>query len=257
MPVAPWESLAIVSNNSDLSLVSSRATEESRDLQSGDSFVGNFGDNVTMKKDNSLRIGFQNVGGLPARRGKIKDDAFRYALFKWDFDIFRVAETNVDWHVVKEEDRLPNRTKEWREQQHASWSHNRMATPAQPKQFGGIALFLVNKAAHRAVEKGHDKSNLGRWAWTQYKGKRNQTFWIIVAYCPNPSQGPYTVYAQQNAYFNSIGRDICPRHTFLLDLIEKITNAVKQGDYIMVLLDGKSNMKGSDIARAFQRLSLR
>jgi hypothetical protein len=72
MPVAPWESLAIVSNNSDSSLVSSRATEESRDLQSGDLFVGNFGDNVTMKKANNLRIDFQNVGGLPARRGKKK-----------------------------------------------------------------------------------------------------------------------------------------------------------------------------------------
>jgi hypothetical protein len=56
------------------------------------------------------------------------------------------------------------------------------------------------------VEKGKDNSNLGRWVWTRYRGRNNQTLRIIAAYRPNPPSGPFTVYAQQNAYFHSIGK---------------------------------------------------
>jgi hypothetical protein len=61
-------------------------------------------------------------------------------------------------------------------------------------------LFSANKAAHRAVIKGQDKSNLGRWVWTKYKGKRDQTLRIFTAYRPNPPQGQFTIYAQQIAF---------------------------------------------------------
>jgi len=140
-----------------------------------------------MKLDNTLRIGFQNI----------------------EFDIFGLAETNLDWRVLKESEKLPARTREWWDQQHVSWAHNRTAAPSQARQYGGTALFSVNKAAHRAVEKGYDESGLGRWIWTRFKGKGNQTLRIIAAYRPNPPQGPFSVYAQQNAFFNSINRDIC------------------------------------------------
>ncbi len=115
------------------------------------------------------------MGRVPSQRGKIKEDNIRQGLLMWDFDIFGMVETNLDWRTLKEQDKLPHRTREWWEQQHVSWSHNRTGTPMQTRQFGGTALFSVNKVAHRAIEKGCDKSNLGRWTWTRYKGKGNQT----------------------------------------------------------------------------------
>jgi hypothetical protein len=114
----------------------------------------------------------------------------------------------------------------------------------------------VNKAAHRAVEKGYDESRLGRWVWTRFKGRGNQTLRIIVAYRPNPPQGPFSVYAQQNAFFHSINREICPRHAFLSDLIVDIKKFLDMGDHIILMLDGNSNMKGSDLSRALTQLSL-
>lgn len=190
----------MVNSDKDSSSESSRASEDCRDLQ-GDLFVGNFGDEICAKNDNTLRIGFQNVGGFPTTFGKLKEDNIRLGLQEWDFDIFGMAEINLDWRVLKEQERFPHRTKEWWEHQHLSWAHNQNSPPRQARQYGGTALFSINKAAHRVMEKGMDPSNLGRWTWTRYKGKRNHFLRIFVAYRPNPTQGPFTVYAQHNAFF--------------------------------------------------------
>jgi hypothetical protein len=107
------------------------------------------------------------------------------------------------------------------------------------------------------MEKGLDPSNLGRWAWTRYKGKDNHILRIFVAYRPNPPQGPFTVYAQHNAFFHSIARDICPRRAFLVDLCEAISIAMEAGDHVVLFIDGNSDMKRSDLSKALQQLSLR
>ncbi len=153
-------------------------------------------------------------------------------------------------------DKFPFRTKDWWEQQHVSWTHNRTNHPRQARQYGGCSLFSIDKAANRAVDKGYDKTNLGRWVWTRYKGRGNHSLRVITAYRPDPPQGPFTVYAQQNAYFHSIGRDICPRQALLIDLLEEIQQIMEEGDHIIVLMDGNSNMKQSDLSKALTHLSL-
>jgi len=144
------------------------------------------------------------VGGFPINKGKIKEDTIRLGLNRWESDIFGVVETNLDWHTLPEEEKLPLRTQEWWETQHISWAHNRTSTPNQTRQFGGTALFSINQAAHRVIKKGCDKTLLGSWSWTRFQGRIGQTLRIIVAYRSNPPQGPHTVYAQQNAYFHSV-----------------------------------------------------
>ncbi len=62
-------------------------------------------------------------------------------------------------------------------------------------QYGGTASFRIGPAAHRAVEKGCDPTNLARWTWTRYRGKNNQTLWVTTAYRPNHPNGPFAVYA--------------------------------------------------------------
>jgi hypothetical protein len=238
-------------------LDSSRASEDLGDLQKGDLYVGHFGYIMLVKKENTLRLGFQNIGGFPTQRGKLKEDNIRLGITKRDFDIFGMAEVNIDWRLMKEQDRLPTRTKEWWTQQHVFWAHNRISEPSLPRQFGGTAIFSVDKAAHRAIEKGANETNLGRWAWTRYKGKGNQTLRMITAYRPNPPQGPFTVYAQQNAFFHTIQRDICPRQAFLLDLRAAITQFMEAGDHIILMIGGNLNMKCSDLCTTLSQLSLR
>jgi hypothetical protein len=110
-----------------------------------------------------------------------------------------MAETNLDWRMVKEEDRLYLRTKEWWESTHLRFSHNRTSPPLNVKQWGGTALFSLNQAAHCVVEKGSDNSQLGRWCWTKYRGKNNHLLRIYSAYCPSPPVGPGSVFSQHRS----------------------------------------------------------
>jgi hypothetical protein len=48
---------------------SSRASEDFGYLHKGDLFAGYFGDYIDVKKENTLRLGFQNIGGFPTQQG--------------------------------------------------------------------------------------------------------------------------------------------------------------------------------------------
>jgi hypothetical protein len=97
------------------------------------------------------------------KKKNTKKEVLRRGLVKWAFDIFGMAETNIDWRIMKVEDRLPLRTKEWWDSQHVCWAYNTMGSPRAARQFCGTVLFLVNKASHKVVDKGQDTSGLGRW----------------------------------------------------------------------------------------------
>jgi hypothetical protein len=217
-----------------------------------------FGQKITMKASNTLRIGFQNIGGFTPKSKTLKDEIIRNGINTWEFDIIGLAETNVDWRLVGEEDKLIHRTKEWWESLHLSYSSNSTKPPIKPKQYGGVALFSINKAAHRVVSKGSDPSNLGRWTWTRYRGRNNHTLRIICAYRPNPpSGGPFTVYAQHKIYFNSIEDQRCPRAAFIQDLCEAINGFKSEGDHIILLLDGNSDMHKGPLAVSLSECNLR
>jgi hypothetical protein len=75
-----------------------------------------FRDVVSLKKENVLRIGFQNIGGFPKCRTKFKEEILRQGLCKLEFDVFGMAETNLDWRMCQGENKIPFRTQEW-------WTH--------------------------------------------------------------------------------------------------------------------------------------
>jgi hypothetical protein len=62
----------------------------------------------------------ERSGGSPTKLGKLKEDNIRQGIQKWEFDIFGMAETNLDWRMLSELEKLPHRTKEWWEHQHIS-----------------------------------------------------------------------------------------------------------------------------------------
>ncbi len=126
-PAAPTELLALVNNPSKAPSGShQRHGEGDKDSWTGDSgdYGDIFGDYITKKGKNTLRIGFQNIGGFPIDRGKHKEGIIRKGLTKWEFDVFGFVETNVDWRIVPEEDKLFFRTKGWWDSLHLSWTHN-------------------------------------------------------------------------------------------------------------------------------------
>jgi Reverse transcriptase (RNA-dependent DNA polymerase) len=216
-----------------------------------------FGDQITKKDSNMLRIGFQNVGGFTLNKNKLKDNNIRYGIQKWEFDIFGFAEMNIDWRLQKEHDKLYYRTKGWFESLHLSYANNCTSSPLAPHQWGGTALFSINKAAHRVIDKGCDKSKLGRWCWTRYRGKNNLTLTIITGYRPNPPSGPLSVYAQHRHFLNQNHDTRCPRLAFLQDICAEIREFMEWGDQVILMLDGNTDMRYSDLSSAFESCQLK
>ncbi len=70
----------------------STVSDEAMGRSSGDIF----GDMIIKKGKNTLRVGFQNIGGFPTHTGKIKEELSRRGITKYEFDMFGCAETNVD-----------------------------------------------------------------------------------------------------------------------------------------------------------------
>jgi hypothetical protein len=175
----------------------------------------------------------------------------------YDFDVFGMAKTNLDWRMVKEEDRLYLRTKEWWESTHLSFSHNRTSPPLNVKQWGGTALFSLDQAAHRVVEKGSDNSQLGRWCWTKYMGKNNHLLRIYSAYCPNPPVGPGSVFSQHRSTLLLRGDSRNPRVAFEVDLCKELSEVLSAGEHVILMLDGNADMRDSFLSTAFQSVHLK
>jgi hypothetical protein len=170
---------------------------------------------------------------------------------------FGMAETNIDWRLASEHEKLHFRTRDWWESSHISYSFNCTNVPIKKHQHGGTALFSINKSAHRVCGKGVDPSLLGWWCWTRYKGRNNHSLRVISAYRPNPPGGPYTVYAQHQHFFATQQDPRCPRRAFVEDLCKTIKEFLSSGDHIILLLDGNSSMKSSDLSLALNACTLR
>jgi hypothetical protein len=74
-------------------------TATCRDSEEGEST--HFGDLIHLKQEHTLRIGFQNIGGISATKNKIKDDIIRCGIEKYEFDIFGLAEVILTGHMCQ------------------------------------------------------------------------------------------------------------------------------------------------------------
>jgi hypothetical protein len=108
--------------------------------------VDRFGSQISVKTISTLRIGFQKIGGFSTKKNTLKDDVLLLKLF--DFDIFGMAEMNIDWHLASGHEKLHFRTREWWESSHISYSYNCTDIPIKKHQHGGTALFSTNQSAH-------------------------------------------------------------------------------------------------------------
>jgi hypothetical protein len=93
--------------------------------------------------------------------------------------------------------------------------------------------------------------------WTRYQGCNNHTLWIFSAYQPKPLAGPFMVASQHREYFLTQQDYRCPRKAFLEDSAVDISSAFQDGDHVVVLIDGNTDMRKSDLSICFTSLHLR
>jgi hypothetical protein len=124
-----------------------------------------------VKLDNTLRIGFQNLGGFPEFPSHPKNHEFRSFITQYEFDIFGVAETNVKWCNMPAASQFYERIRNTWDKTQVSLAYNRMCPSRASQrvkgqsafqQYGGVALLSTTQAAHRVSGSGRDPSGLGR-----------------------------------------------------------------------------------------------
>ena len=70
-----------------------------------------FGDRLVKKKENNtIRIGFQNVGNIPKEPKHPKSIKLISSIIEKDFDIFGMAETGLDWFNIDGDGQWRERT---------------------------------------------------------------------------------------------------------------------------------------------------
>lgn len=75
---------------------------------------------------------------------------------------------------------------------------------------------------------------------------------VFTGYCPNPTSGPLSVYAQHRRYLASHHDERCPREAFIQDICKEIHRASEEGNHIILLIDGNSNMKDSKLQKTWK-----
>ena len=85
-------------------------------------------------------------------------------------------------HQVPADQRLPERTIRWFEQQYYISAYVETWIPQTPYQVRGVSLWSINQGAHRVVDIGVDGSSLGRWCWARYQGRNGTILRVFSAY---------------------------------------------------------------------------
>jgi hypothetical protein len=225
-----------------------------------------WGDKLSTKLKSDMRIGFVNVNGFPVNPRHLKSQDIKDFAQNNKFDILGMSESNLFWKSVSSEARLEERTTGWftaRKFTTAYFEDQPRARHDDQIQSGGVTQWTVNDMTTRLVETGIDPSGLGRWAWQRIRGRQGTATRIITAYRPVAGKYPGSVSSQQQAHFDTIGREGDPRDLFTEDLCAALKSWQEVGDQIVLILDANENVtKGKFVERLrsvgiFETITLR
>jgi hypothetical protein len=219
-----------------------------------------WGDKLLEKREGVCRVGLLNPSGFTLRRGSAKDDQLRELMKKMEVDIMCLPEVNVCWHKLSPRNRLAERTMGWFETLHRSVAYNYQDKLATRHQYGGTVILSINNAASRVMDSGKDDTGLGRWTWTRFRGRNGIVTRIVCAYRPCAPTGKdkiFSVYAQQQRFFDEQLDDICPREAFIRDLFAAMDTWIEQGEQVIVALDANEELRSGKIATAFHERNMK
>jgi hypothetical protein len=127
-----------------------------------------WGDIISGKGADTLRIGLQNFGGFTTKFDDPVDESFREWITTELFDIYGVPEVGLYWPKVPAKLQLRERLREWWEPgtSHLVDASNRHAISTRiqrrARQWGGVMQLSKEHAAARVIESGRDPLGLGR-----------------------------------------------------------------------------------------------
>ena len=209
-----------------------------------------FGDHITAsnKAKNVVRFVFRNTGRLPLHthltpsQASTSLDNKNYLLCQeildTQADIYAIAEHGLNFSKLSPEDQWKERTLgklPTAHLGHFSWNKNDPWDQQEARQWGGTGIIAMPQVTPHILEKGSDKTKLGRWTTLLLQGKQGHRVRLVTGYRPHKLQsglnsGEQTVAAQHQRFFRSQGRELEPQEAFIQDLDEAIEGWLQKGE---------------------------
>ena len=215
-----------------------------------------WGDTISEKGKDITRIGFLNINGFPTQMQDTKHIQLRQYVTGRDFDVIGMAEVNRCWANANLS--LQDLLREWFPMFQATHGYNHSIKINSSFLAGGVAQIAIGGTASRVCGFINDSGELGRWTGQTLRAKNNTNVHIITAYRPvlnTSSVG--SVWNQQKAYFDRIGREGCPRSLFVEDIAEEISRRMVEGDQVIVMIDANENVEKGTLGRRLRELGLK
>ena len=160
-----------------------------------------FGDSISnsTKNSNVIRYSFQNIRGFGTHHKHERSLAIKDFMETHQIDVMGMAEVNQNWRNLRRTNTLEQICRKWFEQTRSMTSynsHNRERGYSLP---GGVGSITRGPLALRALERHHDKRQMGRWGSQLFQGKKGKKLRFVSVYVPHVAKdhGDKKIFCQQ------------------------------------------------------------
>ena len=217
-----------------------------------------FGDVQQAKRDNILRVGFQNIYNLPEDSRTSKSQQLVDYVVQKDYDCYMMAEIGLNWRKVGVNDRWFERVLGKFKTSRTVLAHN-VTELCQSKvlQTGGVGLISTDEVTHWIMSTGKDPTGLGRWCWTCFQGKNGIKVRTISVYRPCEAPGATTTYQQQLRLLRHHQVEFQPREALYEDLYMECADWIEEGNQLILGIDANEDVRTGATAAFFKALGKR
>ncbi len=215
------------------------------------------GHKMTTKRENTVRIGLQNMQLLPENAKHYKSRQSVDHIKQGECDVWLMSEIGLCWPKLDACDQWFERVLGKLHDSYALFAHNNQEPELTDKiQYGGVGLIASSELKHRIIDNGKDPTGLGRWVWIRIQGKEGHTTRIVSAYRPCQSDGAGSVFRQHQRVLSASGDHRTPLVAFREDLRAEILAWKTDGDHLVIGMDANEDVRSGEINTLFQRLGL-
>ena len=142
-----------------------------------------------------------NINGLKTEGWKAKNDMLRDFFIKSNADAIALQETKTNWMKMPQRDRWEECTiGQWEEGHYSAITNSLNDISNSVFQRGGCILISTYEAKCRVCGMGKYMINLGYWTWARYRGRKNNSLRVILAYLCSTEEGAGSVFNQYRRY---------------------------------------------------------
>jgi hypothetical protein len=218
-----------------------------------------FGDKLhTPQPLSTLRIGFQNIGNLPASARTAKSRQIVEFITSSQMDVFCMNEVGLHFDLLPANVLWCSCVFGKLKTSSSIFGYNKTERQSTAVlQTGGVGIVATEEVSYRAIKRGIDPTGLGRWAWVLLEGKQHCRTRVITVYRPCNSKGPGTVNQQHQRHFRLSKRTVAPRQALLDDLFTAATAWKQHGDHLAITMDANNDVRTGHVTELFRSLDMK